>query len=73
MTVTTKSVSEEQRRFGLAVCERLGLDPSIVVDDLRATAWGGDDLSPVTLTVYLPTDDVIRMMLDAGVRPKVTP
>jgi hypothetical protein len=53
--------------FGLAVCERLGLDPAIVSDNLSATTTN-DDLSPITLTVYLPTDELIAMMLAARTR-----
>jgi transcriptional regulator with XRE-family HTH domain len=72
MSPTRPVVSETQRAFGLAVCQRLGLDPAIVSDDFHSHTTG-EDLSPVTFTVYLPTDEVIAMMLGAGVRPEMTP
>ena len=53
------------RYFGLAVCERLGLDPAIVSDkiDWKVTE---EDLAPVTFTVYLPADEVLAMFNGAA-------
>lgn len=50
---------EQARRFGLAVCARLGLDPAIVSEKIEWHVNG--DLAPVTLTVYLPADEVLAM------------
>lgn len=56
---------EQARAFGVAVCHRLGLDPNIVGDNI---SWrvGDEELAPVTLTVYLPADEVLAMFNGAG-------
>jgi hypothetical protein len=57
-----RPIPDPQRRaFGLAVCKRLGLDPSIVGDQMQWEVSGADELAPVTLTVYLPADEVLHM------------
>ena len=52
---------ERRRRFGLGLCERLGLDPAMVGEEFSWEVNGDDDLAPVTFTVYLPAADVLAM------------
>lgn len=62
MSAPYRLVPDEQvRTFGLAICERLGLDPNIVGERIDWAVVGGDGLAPVTLTVYLPADEVLAM------------
>lgn len=56
----------QARAFGLALCERLGLDPGIVGDRIEWKVVGDEALAPVTLTVYLPADEVLDMFNGAG-------
>jgi len=63
-------LSDEQRTFYRAVCERLGIDPAIVHDrSFCVEVFGGEDLGKVELTAYLPADELLRLMFDAGLRP----
>lgn len=56
----------QDRRFGRAVCERLGIDPAIVGDDLRWQVIGGEELGRITLTAYLRADEILAMFNAAG-------
>lgn len=58
----------QQRAFGLALCDRLGLDPAIVGDDLRWEVVGGEELGKVTCTVYLPAQEILDMFNGVRVR-----
>lgn len=53
--------------FHRAICERLGIDPALVSEsDFHVEMMGGEELSPVTLTAFVPTEDLIAMFNAAG-------
>lgn len=66
--------TEQQRRFGLAVCARLGLDPALVFGRF---GWKVEDenLGTVTFTVALPAGEILAMWNGAApiVRPTEEP
>lgn len=57
---------EQARVMHLAICERLGVDPNIVGDDMRWEVVGGEELGRVHLTAYLPAEELIAMFNQAG-------
>lgn len=67
MSNPSRPIPDAQRQaFGRALCERLGLDPSIVSENFEWSVVGDDDLSPVTFTAYLPSEELVAMFNEAG-------
>ena len=57
---------EQVRRFNHAVCERFGLDPSIIGESgFKADfqVMGGEELGKVSVSfdAYLPADEILAM------------
>lgn len=58
---TQPVMPEQRRRFGLAVCERLGLDPAIIGEQFDWKVMGDEELGQITFTVFLPGDEILAM------------
>lgn len=75
MTRPSRVIPDTQARaFDRAVCERLGINPEIVrAHDFRAhfDVSGDEELGElhVTLTAYIPADEILAMFNGAGRKP----
>lgn len=66
---TTPIPPAQVQAFGRAACERLGIDPAIVsADDFHWEVVGDEDLGKVSLTAFLPADELLEMFNTAGLR-----
>lgn len=62
MTTFSRPVTPEQnRRFGLAVCKRLGLDPELVAATFTWSVVSGEDKGSINFTVHLPAQEVLDL------------
>ncbi|HEX8489312.1 MAG TPA: hypothetical protein VF642_12260 [Propionibacteriaceae bacterium] len=61
----------QDRRFGLAVCERLGLDPALVKSPLDWEVVGGEPYGQIHFTVHLPAEEILAMF--NGAAPIIAP
>lgn len=59
--------SRQSEAFRRAMIDRLGVDEEMVVDGSVSTEWDpASEYAKVTLTVAVPTDEVIAMFNEAG-------
>lgn len=62
-----ESVPDEQTlAFGRAVCRRLGIDPRLVdAGSLSVDVPAGGDQGAITLTAYLPADELLLLLMES--------
>lgn len=56
---------QQSTAFHLAVCQRLGIDPTVVSEDFNVE-WGNDGSGTVTFTAHIPAAELREMFNDAG-------
>lgn len=61
MSVTRPITPEQRKNFGLALCERLGLDPKIVNERIDWYVAGDEEFGKIALTVYLPAQEILDL------------
>lgn len=58
--------NKQVQAFGLAICERLGIDPNLVGEQFHWEVTDGEELGRVDLSVYLPAQELLDMFNASG-------